>query len=278
MAIREDILLKGSDGDMYKYSKGARTFINQRTHRFANREERYDLFSEVISRKLVIGDNIFQELIELSRLSGYKDPEWGRIAIKDMQKMASGVYRSRERTRGELLAESEFKKGSGVQIGRPCMFYYDAKYKSKLPYWDRFPVVIPIERGAGYFIGMNVHYLKIESRAILLDMLYSTMLVGHKNRDRLYEKVRLGQLPASVIHERTMDTYLDISYSKILSKIKGVKYFKPTIHKYLTSHIKSRVIEITPRGWTMCMFLPTAKFEKMSEREVQNKSEEKAMK
>ena len=32
------------------------------------------------------------------------------------------------------------------ELGKMYMFFYDAKHKKTLPYWDRFPVMIPVER------------------------------------------------------------------------------------------------------------------------------------
>lgn len=269
MGIREDIILRGSDGGSYKWRSGARNFQNTKTGRFATREVRYDLIGEVLERRLVIGESTFKELLELSRIGGNKDPEWGRSVRRDMMGYANSVSRVKGgKVRSELLVESEFRGRNGVRVGRPCMFYYEAKHKGKLPYWDSFPVIIPISVGSDSFIGLNFHYLRPELRSYVLDILYSTMLRGQKYRGDIYEKVRLGKLPESAIQSMTEGTYFDITYSKIMSKLSSSRYFKPMIHKYLISQVRSRVIEITPRGWTMCLFLPTAKFEKSSIRNV----------
>ena len=55
--------------------------------------------------------------------------------------------------------------GQGKLIGRPSigrlnMFFYDPKYKKTLPYYDTFPLVLPIERIPGGFAGINFHYLR----------------------------------------------------------------------------------------------------------------------
>src|SRR6056300_1120010 len=49
-------------------------------------------------------------------------------------------------------------------IGRPStgrlnLFFYDPKTKKKLPYYDTFPLVLPLEPIKGGFLGMNFHYL-----------------------------------------------------------------------------------------------------------------------
>ena len=43
--------------------------------------------------------------------------------------------------------------------GRLNMFFYDPKLKKTLPYYDTFPLVLPLESIKGGFMGMNFHYL-----------------------------------------------------------------------------------------------------------------------
>ena len=38
------------------------------------------------------------------------------------------------------------------------MFFYDPKMKKKLPYYDRFPLILPIETYSNGFLGINFHY------------------------------------------------------------------------------------------------------------------------
>ena len=46
-----------------------------------------------------------------------------------------------------------------LELGHMYMYEYDAKLKDKLPYFDRFPVVIIIERYETGFLGINFHYI-----------------------------------------------------------------------------------------------------------------------
>ena len=62
----------------------------------------------------------------------------------------------------------------GKQAGRPFfgrlnMFIYDPKLKKKLPYYDTFPLVLPLEKYNDGFLGLNFHYLPIPLRVKLLD-------------------------------------------------------------------------------------------------------------
>ena len=56
-------------------------------------------------------------------------------------------------------------------FGNMYLYYYDAKYKDTLPYYDAFPLVIPMGPAKGGFYGMNLHYLPPIIRAKALDAL-----------------------------------------------------------------------------------------------------------
>ena len=49
---------------------------------------------------------------------------------------------------------SQGKLNGRPSIGRLNMFFYDPKYKKTLPYYDTFPLVLPIERIPGGFAGI----------------------------------------------------------------------------------------------------------------------------
>ena len=55
--------------------------------------------------------------------------------------------------------------------GNMYMYFYDAKYKDTLPYYDAFPLVIPTGPAPGGFYGLNLHYLPLPLRAKALDAL-----------------------------------------------------------------------------------------------------------
>lgn len=122
-------------------------------------------------------------------------------------------------------------------IGRMYMFYYDAKYKKELPYWDRFPLIFPIEMYADGFLGINLHYISPLARAKLMDALYST--INNKKNDDT--------------------TRLTISY-KILKNASQFSYFRPCVKRYLYSQVKSRYFYITPAEWDTTILLPTEQF------------------
>ena len=73
-------------------------------------------------------------------------------------------------------ATSRRLMGQGKLIGRPSagrlnMFFYDPKWKATLPYYDIFPLVLPLQSAPGGFLGCNFHYLAPGVRFKLLETL-----------------------------------------------------------------------------------------------------------
>ena len=64
---------------------------------------------------------------------------------------------------------------TNVGIGKMYFAYYDPKHKATLPFYDSFPLIIPIQKYPDGFLGLNLHYLPPTLRAKLLDSLYETI-------------------------------------------------------------------------------------------------------
>ena len=107
-------------------------------------------------------------------------------------------------------------------IGRMYFFFYDPKTKDVLPYYDRFPLVIPIERYSDGFLGLNLHYISPRQRFFLLDKL-SVFLNNHK-----YDE----------------STRFALSYD-VLKNATNAFEGTPCIKKYLYKQVKSRFLEIS---------------------------------
>lgn len=123
----------------------------------------------------------------------------------------------------------------GDDIGSLFHFWYDAKTKDKLPYWDRHPLVMPIEIYKDGFLGVNFHYISPYQRSRLMNALYEQAQYDSKGR------------PAR----------LDVSYG-LLKSASQFAPFKPCVKRYLRSHYQSRFMWITPDEWDMALMLPTA--------------------
>jgi hypothetical protein len=130
-------------------------------------------------------------------------------------------------------------------LGQICCFYYDAKGKKTLPYWDAFPCVMPIElMEDGRLLALNFHYVPQTSRAILMDKLYSLL------EDEPDEGKRIGA------------TYA------ILKSASKYKLFKPCLKSYLISNIRSRFMMVEPKNWDIILQLPLADWRNGTETQV----------
>lgn len=133
--------------------------------------------------------------------------------------------------------------------GSMYFFEYDPKHKDTLPYYDRFPLIFPINKVKGGILGMNMHYLPPKMRAQLMDALYTVA------SDKSYDE----------------NTVLNINY-KLLNSASNFRFFKPTVKMYLAKQVRSRFIKIEASEWDTALFLPVQSFQKASQSVVWNDS------
>ena len=143
-------------------------------------------------------------------------------------------------TSTELVREG--KRSSTPFFGRLNMFFYSPKYKEKLPYYDRFPLVLPLERYRGGFMGINMHYLPIPLRTRLLDKLYE-----FSSNDKF-----------------DSTTELTATYNGV----KNIPLVKPTLHRYLYNFVESPFRRIDADEFIVATLLPVQRFKKASDRKV----------
>ena len=163
-----------------------------------------------------------------------RSTQWYRDKIKEFGKP------------GALDLIRDGKRDSKPFYGKLNMFFYDPKHKKTLPYYDTFPLVLPLETYNDGFLGLNLHYLPIPLRIKLLDG-----LVDFSNNTAFDETTRLL-----------------VDYSKL----KNIDLIRPTIHKYLSGHTKSQFRRIDADEFTIATLLPVQRFKKASEAEVWRES------
>jgi hypothetical protein len=162
--------------------------------------------------------------------------------IRDPKSLASGLMREK-RPRGRFL------------IGGLYCFYYNPKLKADLPYYDTFPVVIPLQRDGDGFLGLNLHYLPVKYRMVFLNKLQQYAV--YNDEDEI---------------KRLRVTY------DILNASRRFREFRPCIKRYLNDHIKSRIITIQPNEWESAIYLPLQQFKKAVPQEVWKESVEEIRK
>lgn len=139
-------------------------------------------------------------------------------------------------SRTSLMTDQD-RKTSTPFIGHMYMYFYDPKTKDYMQYYDKFPLVIPIEMYRDGFLGLNLHYIHPKQRMILLDKLaeYAT--------DKRFD----------------LRTRLRLSYDLLRRASKAFEA-TPCIKRYLFSHVQSRFVEVFADEWDIAALLPTENF------------------
>ena len=174
------------------------------------------------------------------RVMSKKSLEWlaSRIAeIKNPGSIPRGVSRE------------TYRQTTGFRLGGMYCFYYDPKTKEKLDYYDRFPMVLVLDRYNDGFLGLNLHYLPFQYRIAFLGKL-----------------MKFADLNDAGEIERLRVTY------DILTASKRLKEFKPCLKRYLTGQIQSKILAIQSNEWDIAAFLPIQQFKKASAAKVWQES------
>lgn len=148
-------------------------------------------------------------------------------------------------SRDKLLKDSALKKVNRALPGRMFMYFYDPKTKETLPYYDKFPLIIMVERAPKGFYGLNLHYLPPKLRAKFFDK-----LLEFKNNKKYDESTKFR---------------ITYDFLKASSKLKE---FRPCFKRYLNEHVTSTIAEVPSTEWEAALFLPTEQFVKKSKNSV----------
>ena len=136
-----------------------------------------------------------------------------------------------------LMRDNKLKKAP--TFNKLHFFRYDPKLKATLPYYDTFPLVMPIQSAKGGFLGINFHYLPIPLRMKLLETLDKRGFRGD------------------------------------YSKLKNIREVKPTIKHYLKRQFVSGFLELEEDDYAPAIFMPVAQFKKASASQVWRDSRRK---
>lgn len=147
-------------------------------------------------------------------------------------------------TRTELLKDKKRTK-EWIYPGFMYLFVYDPKWKKKLPYYDKFPLVIPVHFYNDGFMGINLHYLDYKTRLQLFHELL-TLIDKHPTDPRARMRLAYNTL---------------VGYSRF-------KAVRPCLKRYLSSHIRSNAYKIEAPDWETALFLPVENFAKKSKTKV----------
>jgi len=174
-------------------------------------------------------------LAEEKKSAGHKT--MSKDAVAWLQKQINEIKRPSAipiTIKGEV---SRQKQPGQLRIGMMYCYYYDPKTKDELPYWDRFPMVLVLEKYNDGFLGLNIHYLPVKYRVAFLQKL---MKYAQLTPDDDIKRMR-------------------ISYD-ILTATKRYAEFRPCLKRYLYSHLRSRILMIEPNEWDVATMLPIQQF------------------
>lgn len=138
----------------------------------------------------------------------------------------------------DIMTSDSVKLANRQLVGSMQMFYYQAKHRETLPYFDAFPLVIVLGPAKDGFLGMNLHYLPPPLRAKFLDALMDVTTNTKYNES----------------------TRFDVTYDMLKGAAK-YKHFKPCVKHYLTSQVRSKFARIPAPEWEIATFLPTANWQ-----------------
>ncbi len=148
--------------------------------------------------------------------------DWFKDSVSDIQKQLN-------RDPNKI-----FKKFSMPQVGSMYLFFYEAKHKDTLPFYDMHPLVFPIEMYKDGFLGINIHYLPPLARINLLRALDDI-----KNNNKYNESTKLL-----------------ISYEFLSRYSRQFVGVENCIKKYLFSHVRSSFHLVNAGDWEKAAMLP----------------------
>ena len=168
--------------------------------------------------------NIFEPLKDLQG-NTLRSAQWYRNAVS---LITDKVSQNKLLSQGRLNARPS--------LGRMNMFVYDPKYRQTLPFYDTFPLVLPLEPIKGGFMGLNFHYLPYPLRFRLLE--------------RMQRFATNAKFDSST---KLLATYDDV---------KSIRLIRPAIKKYLYNNVRTRFRRIDTDEMAIAVYLPVADFKK----------------
>ena len=138
-------------------------------------------------------------------------------------------YRGKVKSLMDNVTKNKLMRGKLFATPQPNglnFFRYNPKLASILPYYDVFPLVLPIQSARGGFLGINFHYLPIPLRMKLFETLEKKDFKGDY---------------------RTL---------------KNIREIKPTIKHYLRSQMASKFLRLDEEEYAPAIFLPVQDFRK----------------
>ena len=173
---------------------------------------------------------------------------WFKEQVKSLRVNTDpNLKKQREKDKKEILSAPKNQIDT-FERGKMYLFHYDPKSRKELPYYDTYPLILLTGIHRNGFSGLNLHYIPVEPRMILLSNLIqkSVFKDGELNR-------------------------LNIKYEN-LNNVQEFQFFQPCFKQYCTSNIKSTIKLIEPQDWAFAASLPIESFKKKTKKQVWSES------
>lgn len=191
-------------------------------------------------------DPNFHFKIKLS--TAFESIKWFKQLVMDLRgKKEIPLSNDAIKRKNELITDRNLIVNR-FMVGKMYLFYYDPKLAKELPYYDIFPLVLITDISRTSFSGINLHYLPVEHRMVLLSNLQQKAVYKEGQLDRL-----------------------NIKYDN-LQGIQEFGLFEPCFKKYLYSRVRSEIRMIPPEDWGFAASLPLETFKKKTKQQVWKES------
>lgn len=176
--------------------------------------------------------NVFNEYLE------------NRITLRDAYNRSASWYKNRIQELSKITPADLLRHRSAFTTkpvkGEVYCFVYDPKHKDTLPYYDTFPLVLPLSSAGDSFLGLNFHYIRPKDRFFLLQAI------------KTHGRGKQG---------------LSISWD-VIADFAGSRSAQPCLKRYLFSHMRTPLRKIRAEDIPTALLIPVERFVKKDKQKV----------
>jgi hypothetical protein len=160
--------------------------------------------------------------------------------FEKLKQKAAQWFQSQISQLGKINTNQLMRQGKLVNQILPGFMYlfgYEPKMKDTLPYYDRFPLVLPFRKVPGGFVGLNFHYIPFMMRIKMLGLLHQ-----YATDNTMSEKTRLR-----------------LNWNVVTASSR-LKPLHSCVKHYLLEHVQTRFMIIPYNDWVIASQLPVDSF------------------
>lgn len=191
------------------------------------------------SRRSPTALNKFDTFISQSKFNIAELSKQSSTWFAQQSTLLRGLNNGRSAMRVINSKSSAVSRNTRIMPGKMFLYGYDPKYAAELPYYDKFPLVIPFRKVQDGFIGLNIHYLPLQLRFKLLGELLRI------SGDQFITEESKFKFSWGTVNKASMHPLIS-----------------PCVHRYLNDHITTQIAEINPTDWGTVALLPVHNFAK----------------